>query len=54
MLLELPQDIIDFVNTQQLDSSAAQELFPIKDKTKQSEIATLIVYKQLVLKMFAV
>ena len=47
MLLELPQDIIDFVNTQQLDSSAAQELFPIKDKTKQSEIATLVVNKQL-------
>lgn len=47
MLLKLPQDIIDFVNTQQLDSSAAQELFPIKDKSKQSEIATLVVNKQL-------
>jgi ParB family transcriptional regulator, chromosome partitioning protein len=47
MLLKLPQDIIDFVNTQQLDSSAAQELFSIKDKTKQSEIATLVVNKQL-------
>ncbi|MFZ0698423.1 MAG: ParB/RepB/Spo0J family partition protein [Nitrososphaeraceae archaeon] len=47
MLLELPKDIIDLVTTQQLDSSAAQELFPIKDKSKQSEIATLVVNKQL-------
>jgi ParB family transcriptional regulator, chromosome partitioning protein len=47
MLLELPEDIIDLVTTQQLDSSAAQELFPIKDKSKQSEIATLVVNKQL-------
>jgi len=47
MLLKLPQDIIDFVSTQQLDYSAAQELFSIKDKSKQSEIATLVVNKQL-------
>ena len=47
MLLELPQDIIDFVNTQQLDSSVQKKRFPIKDKTKQSEIATLVVNKQL-------
>ena len=47
MLLELPEDIIDLVTTQQLDPSAAQELFPIKDKSKQSEIATLVVNKQL-------
>jgi ParB family transcriptional regulator, chromosome partitioning protein len=47
MLLKLPQDIIDLVNTQQLATSAAQELFSIKDKSKQSEIATLVVNKQL-------
>ena len=47
MLLELPKDIIDLVTTQQLDSSVAQELFPIKDRSNQSEIATLVVNKQL-------
>jgi ParB family chromosome partitioning protein len=29
MLLDLPQDIIEFINNQQMDPSTAQELFPI-------------------------
>jgi ParB family transcriptional regulator, chromosome partitioning protein len=47
MLLNLPQDVVDFINKQQLDPSTAQELFPIKDSSKQSELATIIVEKQL-------
>ncbi|MFL6371321.1 MAG: ParB/RepB/Spo0J family partition protein [Nitrososphaeraceae archaeon] len=47
MLLDLPQDIIDFINNRQLTPSAAEELFPIKDESKQSELAKLIVDRQL-------
>jgi ParB family transcriptional regulator, chromosome partitioning protein len=47
MLLDLPQDIIDFINNRQLTPSAAEELFPIRDESKQSELAKLIVDRQL-------
>lgn len=47
MLLDLPQDIIDFINSRQLTPSAAEELFPIRDESKQSELAKLIVDRQL-------
>ena len=47
MLLGLPQDIIDFINSRQLTPSAAEELFPIRDESKQSELAKLIVDRQL-------
>ena len=47
MLLDLPQDIIDFINNRQLTPSAAVELFPIRDESKQSELAKLIVDRQL-------
>jgi ParB family chromosome partitioning protein len=46
-LLDLPQDIIDFINNRQLTPSAAEELFPIRDESKQSELAKLIVDRQL-------
>jgi hypothetical protein len=47
MLLDLPQDIIDFINNRLLTPSAAVELFPIRDESKQSELAKLIVDRQL-------
>ena len=47
MLLDLPQDIIDFINNRQLTPSAAEELFPIRDESKRSELAKLIVDRQL-------
>jgi ParB family transcriptional regulator, chromosome partitioning protein len=47
MLLDLPQDIIDFINNRQLTPSAAEELFPIREESKQSELAKLIVDRQL-------
>ena len=47
MLLDLPQDIIDFINNRQLTPSAAEELFPIRDESKQSELAKLIIDRQL-------
>jgi ParB family chromosome partitioning protein len=46
-LLDLPQDIIDFINNRQLTPSAAEELFSIRDESKQSELAKLIVDRQL-------
>jgi ParB family chromosome partitioning protein len=47
MLLGLPQDIIDFINSRQLTPSAAEELFSIRDESKQSELAKLIVDRHL-------
>ena len=47
MLLDLPQDIIDFINNRQLTPSTAEELFPIRDESKRSELAKVIVAKQL-------
>ena len=47
MLLDLPQDIVDFINNRQLTPSAAEELFPIRDESKRSELAKLIVDRQL-------
>ena len=46
-LLDLPQDIIDFINNRQLTPSAAEELFSIRSESKQSELAKLIVDRQL-------
>jgi ParB family transcriptional regulator, chromosome partitioning protein len=47
MLLDLPKDIIDFINNRQLTPSAAEELFTIRDESKQSELAKLIIDRQL-------
>ena len=47
MLLDLPQDIIAFINNRQLTPSAAEELFPIRDESKRSELAKLIVDRHL-------
>jgi len=47
MLLDLPQDIINFINTRQLKPSTAEELFPIRDDSKRSELAKVIVDRQL-------
>lgn len=38
MLLNLPQDIIDFINNRQLTPSTAEELFPIRDESKKSNL----------------
>jgi ParB family chromosome partitioning protein len=40
-------DLIDFINNRQLTPSAAEELFPIRDESKRSELAKLIVDRQL-------
>jgi ParB family chromosome partitioning protein len=47
MLLNLPHDVVDFINNQELEPSTAQELFLIKDSSTQSELAAIIVKKQL-------
>jgi ParB family chromosome partitioning protein len=47
MLLNLPQDIINFINNRQLKPSTAQELFAIRDNSKRSELAKVIVDKQM-------
>jgi hypothetical protein len=47
MLLDLPQDIINFINSRQLKPSTAQELFPIRDDSERSELAKVIADTQL-------
>jgi ParB family transcriptional regulator, chromosome partitioning protein len=47
MLLELPRDVLALITSQELNASTAQELFPIKNYSKQSEVANLIVNNKL-------
>jgi ParB family transcriptional regulator, chromosome partitioning protein len=47
MLLDLPRDVLAFITSQELNTSAAQELFPINNHSKQSEVATMVVNNQL-------
>jgi ParB family transcriptional regulator, chromosome partitioning protein len=46
-LLKLPNDVLETITSHTLDTSVAEELFSIKDKAKQSEIAGLIVDRRL-------
>ena len=47
MLLELPRDILALITSRELNASTAQELFPIRSYSKQSEVANLIVNNKL-------
>jgi ParB family chromosome partitioning protein len=49
-LLDLPADVLESVINHKLDSSIAEELFVIKDKTKQSPLASLISNRRLSLR----
>lgn len=46
-LLNLPSDILESITHHTIDVSVAQELFAIKDKTKQSSLASLIADRKL-------
>jgi ParB family chromosome partitioning protein len=46
-LLKLPTDVLESITNHTLDTSIAEELFSIKDKTKQSVLAGLIVDRRL-------
>ena len=46
MLLDLPRDVLTLITSQELNASTAQELFPIKNYSKQSEVAKMIVNKK--------
>ncbi|MFY9965928.1 MAG: ParB/RepB/Spo0J family partition protein [Nitrososphaeraceae archaeon] len=43
MLLDLPRDVLTLITSQELNASTAQELFPIKNYSKQSDVAKMIV-----------
>lgn len=46
-LLELPPDVMNSINSSNLNTSTAEELLIIKDKSKQSELLNLIMNKNL-------
>ena len=46
-LLHLPIDVKEKINSSSLNPSTAEELFPIKDSEKQSELASLIAKRHL-------
>jgi ParB family chromosome partitioning protein len=46
-LLHLPIDVKEKINSSNLNPSTAEELFPIKDSEKQSELASLIAKRHL-------
>jgi len=46
-LLELPPDVIDSILSSALNTSTAEELLLVKDKSKQSELARLVSNKNL-------
>ena len=46
-LLDLPPDVISLISNQQLNASTAQELFPIKNHSRKSEIARMIIDKKM-------
>jgi ParB family transcriptional regulator, chromosome partitioning protein len=49
-LLDLPTDVIDSIDSQSLNASVAEELRPIKDQSRQSELASLIIQRHLSLR----
>ncbi|MDQ6863125.1 MAG: ParB/RepB/Spo0J family partition protein [Thermoproteota archaeon] len=49
-LLNLPADVLDSITSHTLDTSIAEELFSIEDKTKQSTLASLIADRRLSLR----
>jgi ParB family chromosome partitioning protein len=49
-LLELPVDILDSITSSMINTSTAEELLALKDKSKQSELAQLICDRHLSLK----
>jgi ParB family transcriptional regulator, chromosome partitioning protein len=49
-LLNLPDDVLNSIVSHTLDISIAEELFSIKDKTKQSSLASLITDRKLSLR----
>jgi ParB family transcriptional regulator, chromosome partitioning protein len=50
-LLNLPPDVLESMMSRKLDTSIAEELFSIKDQTKQSTLANLIADRKLSLRM---
>jgi ParB family transcriptional regulator, chromosome partitioning protein len=50
-LLNLPSDVLQSIMTSRLDTSMAEELFSLKDGSKQSELANLIADRRLSLRM---
>ena len=44
---QLPEDIIDLISNHEVNVSAVQEIFPIRDKDIQSKLTQLIKHKQL-------
>lgn len=46
MLLDLPRDVLTLITSQELNASTAQELFPIKNYSKQSDVAKMIVNRK--------
>ena len=49
-LLELPADVIELITSEEITTSAAEELLVIKDKTKQSEFTKIISDRKLSVK----
>jgi ParB family chromosome partitioning protein len=49
-LLNLPEDVIDSLSATSLNASVAEELLPVKDPSKQSELANLIIRRHLSLR----
>jgi len=49
-LLNLPPDVLESIINRKLDTSIAEELFSIKDQTKQSTLANLIADRKLSLR----
>ncbi len=50
-LLNLPSGVLESIMNRRLDTSIAEELFSIKDETKQSKLANLITGRRLSLRM---
>jgi ParB family chromosome partitioning protein len=46
-LVELPKDVIELISKSEISVSIAEELFSVKDKHKQSQLAVMIRNKQL-------
>jgi ParB family transcriptional regulator, chromosome partitioning protein len=49
-LLDLPADVIDSITNRSLNASLGDELRPIKDQSRQSELASLIIQRHLSLR----
>jgi ParB family transcriptional regulator, chromosome partitioning protein len=46
-LLNLPEDVLNSITNENLDTSIGEELFSVKDKAKQSELARLIIDRKM-------